>query len=280
MSEKSLDKNLFVEILEDSSLDLFKCTFRSSQKIRNTTIQMEKCIGQTSALVNVDIKCADIDDLVIWEGDIVVATVSELNQPEYKGLAIHGEQYRWPNGIVYYTAQDILKSKVLAAIDHWQTHTPIKFIPRSNETDYISFEKLNGCWSMVGRQSGKQTISIGIGCTLGATIHEIGHALGLFHEQSRADRNNFIQIVKENIDPTQLHNFEQHIQDAKDLGDYDFASIMHYPATAFSITGLPTILTKKGEPIGQRNGLSKGDLKAVRSIYPNLDWQPYLIFQA
>ena len=71
------------------------------------------------------------------------------------------------------------------------------------------------------------------------------------------------------------HNFDKHILDGIDLGDYDFGSIMHYRATAFSINGQPTIRVKGGKPIGQRNGLSAGDITAARLMYPNLDWSKH-----
>jgi hypothetical protein len=50
---------------------------------------------------------------------------------------------------------------------------------------------------------------------------------------------------------------------------------MHYPATAFSINGKPTIVTKDGQAIGQRNGLSKGDIKGMSLMYPALDWSKF-----
>ena len=56
--------------------------------------------------------------------------------------------------------------------------------------------------------------------------------------------------------------------DGDDVGPYDYGSIMHYPATAFSKNGQPTIVTKNGATIGQRQGLSPGDIAAVQSMYP------------
>jgi hypothetical protein len=81
---------------------------------------------------------------------------------------------------------------------------------------------------------GQQTISLGAGCTTGSAIHEIGHAVGLWHEQSREDRDLFVTINWQNIEPGKEHNFDQHITDGDDIGTYDYGSIMHYPRTAFS----------------------------------------------
>ena len=69
------------------------------------------------------------------------------------------------------------------------------------------------------------------GCSMGSVIHEIGHAVGLWHEQSREDRDAFIDINWDNIIEEYKHNFEQHITDGDDIGTYDYCSIMHYPET-------------------------------------------------
>ena len=61
------------------------------------------------------------------------------------------------------------------------------------------------CYSSVGVQSwktGSQDISLGRGCNhQGVIMHEMMHAAGFWHEQSRYDRNQYVEILWENIEP-------------------------------------------------------------------------------
>merc|ERR1719347_1851954 len=67
-----------------------------------------------------------------------------------------------------------------------------------------------GCWSYFGRQGGEQAINLEIpSCLTRDTVfHEVFHALGKVHEQSRPDRDQHVQIVFDNIISGMEHNFE------------------------------------------------------------------------
>ncbi len=255
------------------SLDLPPEMFRTGGTVEETTIVMHRRI--IGPVFRPAAKFTEVDGMALFEGDIVLGSADEArNLDSDKGLGIPGEEFRWPEGIVPYETEGAVLARVKAAIAHWETHTPFRFVERSNNhKDYVSFKALGGCWSKIGRRGGIQVISLGQGCSVGSAIHEIGHTLGLWHEQGRSDRDEFITLIMENIDPEYLHNFDKHILDGEDLGAYDFGSIMHYPPKAFSINGQDTIRTKNGQSIGQRIGLSKGDIESIKLMYPDLVWQ-------
>lgn len=106
-------------------------------------------------------------------------------------------------------------------------------------------------------------------CSTGSTIHELGHAVGLHHEQTRRDRDQYIEVFLGNILSGKESNFAMHgTWRNSDTGPYDFDSIMHYSSYAFSKNGQPTIRKRSGGLISaQRRELSQGDIEGIESMY-------------
>lgn len=93
------------------------------------------------------------------------------------------------------------------------------------------------CWSYVGKQGGDQKLSVGVDwqpyCKYkGVLIHELGHSIGFWHEQTRPDRDSYVKIVWENMINTAYLNFLRYSSTQVDSLSvpYDYASIMHYPS--------------------------------------------------
>lgn len=230
-----------------------------------------------------------VGERAVFEGDIILGTLEEMEKDTAllagassdgdavtHGVGITGQQYRWPNALMPYEIDGGVnngEARVAAAIAHWQGNTNMRFVRRtaSNAAQYPNYVRVirsDGCWSYVGMRGGRQDLSLADGCGFGAAVHEFGHAWGLWHEQSREDRDSYITIHWENIESGREHNFNQHIADADDIGAYDYGSIMHYGSFAFTKNNQRTITPKQsGVTIGQRNGLSAGDIAAVHHMY-------------
>lgn len=221
------------------------------------------------------------DGIRVFEGDIVltdeqlVVMTTESDENEQGRVESTGRaslSARWPNGIVPYVINSALpnQSRVTDAIAHWELLTDYDFVPRTNQANYVEVIPGSGCSSYVGMVGGRQYLNLASACTTGNTIHELGHAIGLWHEHSRADRDYHVNINWANIQSTSLHNFKYYNFSLSgfDRGAFDFGSIMMYPSNAFSVNGLPTITKKDGTTFSaQRNGLSSGDVSGAAYIY-------------
>ncbi|WP_158996601.1 M12 family metallopeptidase [Pigmentibacter ruber] len=203
----------------------------------------------------------------------------------------------WPSGIVYYIIDDVFtmedKEKIRHAMDEISSiNERIRFEPRedqiygcssfppkcygyanANQPNYIHIVKNGWCWSYVGMIGGKQELSLGFSntktcLTHGTILHELMHALGFHHEQSRFDRDQFINIDDSNIEDDDKKNFKKNEQHTTRFGEYDFQSIMHYGSyDCAKDTKKPVLSKKDGSLLTKNYKLSEEDKKALLLAY-------------
>ncbi|CAL8362831.1 unnamed protein product [Boreogadus saida] len=143
-------------------------------------------------------------------------------------------------------------------------------IPYTNQNDHISVESRGGCYSSLGRTGGRQVVSLmRSGCMhFGIMQHELNHALGFNHEQTRSDRDRYVRINWSNIKRRSAYNFKK--QNTNNLNTpYDYTSIMHYGRTAFTINGRDTItpIPNSRVQLGQRRGMTRNDILRINRLY-------------
>jgi hypothetical protein len=227
--------------------------------------------------------------LAIVEGDIILGRADEVARSAQDarlratdgpnlGVAIDGAVRRFfepgvPGyGVVFYAIDPALTdpARVRNAIALVEAaNTGVFFYPRVAEPDYLSFVPSDGCASFVGRIGGAQSVFLAPACTTGNAAHEILHALGMYHEQSRCDRDAFVEVLFANIQSGRASNFDRLCDGVTDYDAYAEGSIMHYPPNAFSANGLPTLRSRRGLDalMGQRDNLSATDVATIRALY-------------
>ncbi|XP_044127242.1 embryonic protein UVS.2-like [Bufo gargarizans] len=145
----------------------------------------------------------------------------------------------------------------MTAMQEFETLTCVRFVNRKEEVNYLNISSSDGCLSYSGLTGGAQPVFLlAPGCMSRGTIqHELNHALGFLHENSRSDRDNYINVNYKNVSPGL---------------PYDYSSVMHYGKFAFSMNPKIPTITPIPDPnvsIGQRDGLSVLDVAKINKLY-------------
>lgn len=230
----------------------------------------------------VRLRVEDFDGTYVLEDDIVldpedVHLVEEDDTS--RGLAAARSSKLWPNGVVYYRfSKDLpayLRDRTERAMHAWEDQTSIRFrTAEAGRDDFVLIVPFNTnyCRANIGHFGRRQYVWLSDICTAGLIKHELGHTLGLYHEQTRNDRDQHVKILWDNIEESKKDNFRKYRSlgiNARDYGDYDLWSIMHYGSWNFSTNGRPTIVRRSdGSPIGHnRDQISDKDAAGVNRLY-------------
>ncbi|EYC02614.1 hypothetical protein Y032_0099g3207 [Ancylostoma ceylanicum] len=187
-------------------------------------------------------------------GDILLTRdeARELIEDEEEELSRHKRQAQrrnasnenlWVDGVKYVfdpNASQKLKDGFTLAVNAWQKDTCINFTlvqtreeVKGEDYLYVTTDETDpkGCLSHVGKLGGYQPIFLGDGCeSFPHAAHEVGHALGMYHTQTRHDRDKYIHLKDDNIEEEYK---EQYLKLTEEKNEnygfpYDYGSIMHY----------------------------------------------------
>lgn len=194
--------------------------------------------------------------------------------------AVHSDEYTWPNGVIPYTIDGDLAGQtdlIQKAMSQIQRHTCIKFRPKTaDDTFYIRLFKGQGCYASIGRDPDfpEGLVSLGDGCYYaGTVVHELMHTIGYYHEHNRHDRDDYLRIYPDNINPEDLEQFD--INDRRNeriFTSFDYNSVMLYGPRAFSkdqhsITMEPKLAGFYMIEVHEKPGLTKLDAESIKKLY-------------
>jgi hypothetical protein len=225
----------------------------------------------------------------LFDGDIVVGD----NMPKGMTHASNNTDHLWRGDIPVFfhkTVQDSGMCEVInAAIKEIETKSKVRFVVYSGEKDYIQVRigdpgGFFGGSSPVGRIGGMQELILSRGVRSNLVIHELLHALGIWHEQSRPDRDQFVKINFENISDDAKFNFNK--VPGTMIGGYNYESVMHYFSTAFSKNRKPTIeciSNGRTVPCPSRMGsleFTFGDINGVNTLYRDVTFRGNVVMRS
>jgi len=194
------------------------------------------------------------------------------------GCSIDFSVAPWSDGRIPYYLKGDFTSEELSDLDRamssWETVADISFEEVTPQSSAYEIRRVfdQGWSSTIGENNVKCYMNYKANSPDSRyehILHELGHCIGLYHEHQRPDRSAYVKINYENILPSEIEEFD--IKDNPLLIEtdfpYDFNSIMHYPAYAFSINGEKTIETMGDDVIDRLGIITEQDAMKVQSLY-------------
>ncbi len=214
----------------------------------------------------------------ITQGDILMGQVPSDKKGIENGISQPKKTLLWPSNIIPYTITGEITNTqpIVEAIDYFNDNTSVRFVPaEEGDQSFLVFVAIeNHCASHLGRTGGPQPVLISPKCGKTEVMHELMHALGFVHEHSRQDRDNYIDILWENIQPQFLFQFnkmpDQMVHNySGSVFEFDSESIMLYPDNAFAkLQGQKTMRSKGRRAIHpSRDELSRVDKERLYYLY-------------
>jgi hypothetical protein len=218
----------------------------------------------------------------IYQGDMLLDHVADSpNGPQSQSIGIAYSQYMWPlvGGVhaIPYTIDpssgDL--SNLNTAISNFNSTFSglLQLVPYTNQANYVDFDfdpdnTSGSCEAFEGMTGGEQVVGGSGTCTVATILHEMGHTVGVWHEQSRPDRNTYVNVNYGAVIKGSRSNFDIVTDNEQDITPYDYASVMEYPAFSFSRNGEPCIESiPAGIPLSNPNGYSAADIDGIERLY-------------
>ncbi|XP_042912751.1 astacin-like metalloprotease toxin 5 [Parasteatoda tepidariorum] len=205
----------------------------------------------------------------LFEGDILgIHSNKDRN-------AVPRDSQLWPGAVVPYVISpelEYLREEIRNAMKHIEDHSCINFVERSYEHDYVKIFRHTGCYSNWGRIGRENQLSLGYGCeNFGIIVHELMHAIGFEHEHNRSDRDEYLTINWENIQPDWYYAFRKlHPEENRLLTEFDFSSIMLYGSKSFAKEWTHSMVAKDGRTlpeVHEKTSMSVLDSRRIKMLY-------------
>jgi hypothetical protein len=236
-----------------------------------------------------------VDGRLVIEDDILVHRSDLGDDKANREFGSHRD-LKWRDNVVFYRFGDLrfengclnglgqpvacntrltqegYEAAIRGAMNDWEAVTRVRFVEDTDRTqaDVLDIRGTNNrCASFVGRIGGAQTFEWSDRCSFSvggtrffSTHHELGHAMGLWHEHQRDDRASYVIVNDAQVTDTLNYG----IIGAR-VNGYDCDSVMHYGALT-SVRDASGNLLCTG--MGQRDHLSQGDIAGINVLYPEI----------